>query len=140
MLQKLSRLKNGLKNFRKKFNPKEVVKTEEKKKEPEFKEELIGLDFINSRPELERPRLIAEIRLMAVVMTNPKMEYEDIIALPLDTFLTYLLSYRKAYKSIYERIASNTEQKSGFQFAKEEDYVKTAEGKASEGIRFSSVK
>ena len=107
---------------------------------PKFKENLVGLDFINSRPKTERPKLIAEMRLMAIAMTDPKLEYEEIIALPLNTFLEYLLSYREKYKKMYEKIAVNKGEKPGLQFAKEEDYTEVAKGEGKGGIHFSTVK
>ena len=84
----------------------------------EFKEDLIGLDFINSRPEKERVKMIIDVRLIAVALKNPKLTYEDIIALSVNDFLEIYIRFKKKY--IFNPIKV-PEKKKGFQFIKESD-------------------
>lgn len=91
----------------------------------EFKDDLIGLDFINSRPEEERAKMIGEIRLIAIALKNPKLTYEDLIALQINDFLEIYLRYKKKYS--FNQVKT-PEKKKGFQFVKESD------------IEFSKVK
>ena len=86
--------------------------------EIEFKEDLIGLDFINSRPDEARGNIIAETRLIAVALKNPQLTYEDIIALPINDFLEIYLRFKKKYPL---NQVKTPEKKKGFQFVKESD-------------------
>jgi len=94
--------------------------------EIEFKEELIGLDFINSRPEEDRTKIIADVRLIAIALKNPKLTYEDLIAIPINDFLEIYIQFKRKYP--FNEVKVPIEKKKGFQFVKESD------------IKFSKVK
>ena len=80
----------------------------------EFKAELTALDYINSRPEKEKERMIEEIRLIAVSIIKPKLTYEEILSIKLSDFNKILQKYMsKLGKKLHEDIAQKTQKPPG---------------------------
>ncbi|KKL55447.1 hypothetical protein LCGC14_2255330 [marine sediment metagenome] len=78
------------------------IKKKEDKEDNEFvkytfKNQLTGLDFINSR--VDKNKLISEVRLISEALIKPlKMSYEEIINLPIQKFISLFAQYRISYK------------------------------------------
>ena len=111
--------------------------------EVEWKEELYGIDFVNALEEDRKDAIIGNLRLMLVAMKKPKFTYEQLLALPINDFMMLYIEFKEKYREslfkeapelkIPQALRNPKVKKPGFQFVKEEDFVK-------KGIEFSKVK
>jgi len=101
----------------------------------QWKEELYGIDFINSLEEKEKNTTVRNVRLMIVALKKPKISYEEALALPVNEFMELYVGFVEKYKkSLFRKVSSHVVKKSGLQFVKEEDFVKEKQ------IEFSTVR
>lgn len=101
-----------------------------------FKNSLTALDFINSRPKVEQKRLIGEVRLMAIANIGTKITYEEILALPFESFVKGYSQFKEQYKeTAFKKIEKTPgKKKPGIQFVKEAEF-----GRKGKEIEFSKV-
>lgn len=107
--------------------------------EIEWKEDLYGIDFINSLKKENQANVVRNIRLMVVALKKPTYTYEELLGLPIQDFMEFYIGFiRKYKKSLFagekEPKIPGVLQKVGYQFATEQEYVKEGE------IEFSEVK
>ncbi len=58
-----------------------------------FKEEITGLDYIMSLDKIKKEVVIEQLRILCVILKEPKLSYEELLALNLDDFNKILTKY-----------------------------------------------
>lgn len=81
-----------------KINVSEIIAEPKEEITYEFKDKMLGLDFIAAAEGKTKDKLQMMVRLAANMSTKPKLSYKKIVMLPIKEFNKIIGSFMKKYK------------------------------------------